>query len=90
MGPRHTGKGTVTIGSLRNPGLILLVIQEIFNFIEEKFLDQQITVKLSAFQYDESGFRDLLLMDSYAFKPYAQNCHNHLLGVPEVILENYL
>lgn len=63
MGERHTGKATLGIGNMRNPGLILLIMQEIFNFIEEKFLENNITIKMSAFEYDENGFKDLLVLD---------------------------
>lgn len=38
-------------------------MQEIFNFIEEKFLENNITIKMSAFEYDENGFKDLLVLD---------------------------
>jgi len=49
---------------MRNPGLILLILQEIFNFIEEKFLENNVTIKLSVYEYDEhNGFRDLLVLD---------------------------
>jgi len=64
IGERHSGKGSLSIGNMRNPGLILLILQEIFNFIEEKFLENNVTIKLSVYEYDEhNGFRDLLVLD---------------------------
>lgn len=38
MGERHTGKATLSIGNMRNPGLALSILQDVFNFIDEKFL----------------------------------------------------
>lgn len=64
LGERHSGKATLGIGNMRNPGLVLLIMQEIFNFIEEKFLENNITIKMSVFEYDEQGFKDLLVLDN--------------------------
>ncbi|CAD8178080.1 unnamed protein product [Paramecium octaurelia] len=90
LGERHSGKATLGIGNMRNPGLVLLIMQEIFNFIEEKFLENNITIKMSVFEYDETGFKDLLVLDSQPFMPVFQNGQNQLLGIPEVIIDNYL
>ncbi|KAM3135674.1 hypothetical protein pb186bvf_012200 [Paramecium bursaria] len=90
MGNKNSGKSTVCLGNMRNPGLLLQILQEIFNFIEERFLENQVTIKMTAIEYNQSGFRDLFIVDNFQFKPMTQNTQNQLIGIPEVILENYL
>lgn len=69
---------------MRNPGLILLILQEIFNFIEENFLENNVTIKLSVYEYDENnGFRDLLVLDQQSFQPYFTNYETDHLKQPQ-------
>lgn len=92
MGPLHSGKTQTMIGNLRDPGLILYLLQDIFNQIEDKFLEDNVTIKVSAFSYNrERGFQDLLVENNFEFKAHSVwSSENSLLGIPEIIVDNFL
>jgi kinesin family protein 18/19 len=60
-------------------------MQDLFNFIEDRFFEDHITVKLSIFEsHPTKGFRDLLITRDFEFQPYTLPVgDNQLLGIPE-------
>ena len=42
-----------SIGNIRDPGIILYALQEIFNKIEDHLLEDHVTIKLSIFHFDQ-------------------------------------
>ena len=57
-----------SIGNIRDPGIILYALQDIFNKIEDHLLEDHVTIKLSIFHFDQDlGFRDLLIDPKQSF-----------------------
>ncbi|KAL4432989.1 hypothetical protein ABPG74_005362 [Tetrahymena malaccensis] len=87
IGGEGSGKTQTLVGGMRDPGLFILSLEEIFEILYQSPDRENTTLKMSMYYNDDTYFYDLLVNSQFPHKLYEkENGEVFPLGISEVIV----